>query len=150
MPKIYDNIDSKFSEGLLSHIATANRVDYCVGYFNLRGWKTVCENVTHLAGANVVENEQSVTRYARLLVGMTKTHKEELLEEFAAPGELTVDNDKANNYRKRLVKEFAEQLTIGTPTQSDEITLQKLLQQLKDGKVTVKLSSNINFTQNCI
>jgi hypothetical protein len=39
MPKIYDNIQRKSSEGLLTHISTANRVDYCVGYFNL-----LCQN----------------------------------------------------------------------------------------------------------
>jgi superfamily II DNA or RNA helicase len=139
MPKIYDNIQHKFSEGLLSHIATADRVDYCVGYFNLRGWRTVCDSVSALPGASVIESGQTVTRYVRLLVGMTKTHKEEVLEEFADPEELSIDNEKANNYRKRLAHEFAEQLTIGIPTQNDEMTLQKLLWQLEDGKVVVKL-----------
>lgn len=139
MPKIYDNIHRKFSEGLLTHISTANRVDYCVGYFNLRGWRTVCDSVSTLMGSEVVENGQTVIRYARLLVGMTKTHKDEILEGFAAPDDLVIDNERANNYRKRLAREFAEQLTLGIPTQSDEITLQKLLQHLKCGKVVVKL-----------
>jgi len=39
MPRIYDNIDFRFEHGILEHLYVANRVDYCVGYFNLRGWR---------------------------------------------------------------------------------------------------------------
>ena len=51
MPKIYDNINQKFSEGLIGHLQGANRVDYCAGYFNLRGWKAVSAGVDALHGA---------------------------------------------------------------------------------------------------
>jgi len=139
MPKIYDNIDLKFSQGLQAHIATANRVDYCVGYFNLRGWNTICDNVSELPGEIINENGQTVRRYARLLIGMTKTPKEEFLEEFADPEELNIDNKKANNLRKRLAREFETQLASVRPTQTDEITLKKLLKQCKEGRVVVKL-----------
>ena len=43
MSKIFDNIETKFEEGL--HAIPTNvgvvRADFCVGYFNLRGRKQV-------------------------------------------------------------------------------------------------------------
>jgi ribosomal protein L21 len=139
MPKIYDNIQKQFSEGLVGHLQTAKRVDYCAGYFNLRGWRTVSNGVDALNGAVVVENNKEIMRYCRLLVGMGKTPKQEIVEEFADPTRLSIDNQRANEMRKRLAIEFAEQLTIGTPTLEDEQTLQKLLEQLKNERLAVKL-----------
>jgi superfamily II DNA or RNA helicase len=139
MPKIYDNIENQFSVGLAEHLANASRVDYCVGYFNLRGWNMVCDAVNKLPGAMIKEKDSSFYRHCRLLIGMTKTPREELLDEFSDPDELLMDNEKANRYRKKLAAEFAEQLTYGLPTQADELTLQVLLEQLNTGKVTVKL-----------
>ena len=39
MARIYDNIETKFAEGLQGIITNVGvkRVDFCVGYFNLRG-----------------------------------------------------------------------------------------------------------------
>jgi len=139
MPKIYDNMENKFSIGLSEHITNATRVDYCVGYFNLRGWKMVCDGINKLAGDNVIEKDNTVFRYCRLLVGMTKTPREELFEQFSNPENILMDNDKANRYRKKLAAEFIEQLTYGTPTQADENALQALLGQLKTGRLVVKL-----------
>ena len=139
MPIIFDNIENKFADGLSRHIDSANRVDYCVGYFNLRGWRMMSDKIDVLSGANVREGNTDILRYCRLMVGMTKSPREELFDEFTDPDDLRVDNDKANRSRKKLAIEFAEQLTIGLPTQSDEITLKKLLGQLKSGKVVVKL-----------
>jgi len=127
VPKIYDNIELKFETGLLSHLNDADSVDYCVGYFNLRGWRSVCDKIDDLKGA------------CRLLVGMLKSPKELIREEFENPDNLMIDNEKANNYKKELALEFAEQLTIGSPTQQDENVLQMLLSQLKAGKVVIKL-----------
>ena len=141
MPKIFDNIENEFSVGLSEHLRAASRVDYCVGYFNLRGWKMVCDNISNLRGAVVNENGKDVVRHCRLLIGMTRAPKEELKEEFADvdPEELLIDNEKASKYKKKLAIEFAEQLTYGTPTKADEQTLKTLLEQLKTGKVIVKL-----------
>jgi len=139
MPKIYDNINQNFSEGLIGHLQGANRVDYCAGYFNLRGWKAVCADIDKLPGSVVREENTDHTRYCRLLVGMSKTPKQEIIEEFATPDVLSIDNQRANEIRKKLAVEFAEQLTIGTPTTNDEATLQKLLEQLKNGRLVVKL-----------
>ncbi len=43
MARIYDNIETKFTQGLQGIITNAGvkRVDFCVGYFNLRGWEKI-------------------------------------------------------------------------------------------------------------
>lgn len=52
MARIYDNIETKFAEGLQGIITNAGvkRVDFCVGYFNLRGWNLVVDQVDTLPG----------------------------------------------------------------------------------------------------
>ena len=90
MPKIYDNINLKFSKGLIEHLHDADRADYCAGYFNLRGWKSVSSGVDALHGAEVHEGNSDYTRYCRLLIGMGKTPKQEIIEEFADPDSLSV------------------------------------------------------------
>ena len=47
MARIYDNIEQKFEAGLNNIITSPNvkRVDFCVGYFNLRGWKLIVDQV---------------------------------------------------------------------------------------------------------
>jgi hypothetical protein len=39
LPKIFDNIDGNTLSGALNKTLTgAKRADFCIGYFNLRGW----------------------------------------------------------------------------------------------------------------
>ncbi|MDR1741074.1 MAG: phospholipase D-like domain-containing protein [Synergistaceae bacterium] len=139
MPTIYDNIEHQFSDGFSKHMDGACRLDCCVGYFNLRGWGMAFDAVDKLTGASVQEGEQRPLRYCRLLVGMTKTPREEIIEEFSDPDDLRIDGAKANMRRRDLAAQLAEQLTYGNPTQADENTLKTLLRQLKSGRVVVKL-----------
>ncbi|MDR2692819.1 MAG: phospholipase D-like domain-containing protein [Chitinispirillales bacterium] len=139
MPKIYDNIDLSFESGLLEHLKAADRVDYCAGYFNLRGWRSVCGHIDTLKGMDVDENGAARRRYCRLLIGMLKSPKELLRNEFENADGLLMDNDGANKRRKELALELADQLTVGTPSQQDEAVLRKLLEQLKSERVAVKL-----------
>ena len=138
MPTIFDNIEKKFSEGVLNHIENAKRVDYCVGYFNIRGWKTVSDKIDELEGDLVKENGKDVTRYCRLLVGMQKNPFDSLLDELNPDG-VFIDNEKAAKMKRKLAEDFKRQLEIGTPTNEDEYTIKKLVAQLKSGRVVVKL-----------
>ncbi len=50
-----------------------------------------------------------------------------------------MDNQSAIRLKRKLAEEFRDQLTIGVPTNKDEIGLRKLAAQIKAGKVVVKL-----------
>ena len=72
MPKIYDNIEHHLTSGLNETLEVSHRTDFCVGYFNLRGWKEVSDKIERMAGVNVTEGGEEVHRICRLLVGMQK------------------------------------------------------------------------------
>ena len=52
MGRIFDNIEVKFTEGLQGIINNVGvkRVDFCVGYFNLRGWDLIVNQIDDLSG----------------------------------------------------------------------------------------------------
>lgn len=131
MPKIFDNIESFLTKGLSDSLEVSHRSDFCVGYFNLRGWKEVADKIDLFSGKG--------DEKCRLLVGMHKQPEELLREFFSSDGIDDIDNQKANNIKKELAKKFREQLTIGIPTEEDERGLRKLVKQIKEGKVVVKL-----------
>ena len=139
MPKIYDNIVNQLTKGLNKTLEVSSRADFCVGYFNLRGWKEVADKIEQLPGAEIEEGQESITRICRLLVGMQKMPVDILREYFNRDEDYLIDNQEVNKLKKQLAQEFKEQLTIGTPTEVDEIALQMLSRQMKEGKVVVKL-----------
>jgi superfamily II DNA or RNA helicase len=139
MPKIYDNIDNHLTNGLNETLGLSHRTDFCVGYFNLRGWKEVADKIDSLSGAPVTEGSEEVHRTCRLLIGMQKMPVDILKEYFYKAEDHIIDQAEAVKLKKRLAQEFKEQLTIGTPTEADERALRKLSQQMKDKKVVVKL-----------
>jgi len=132
MPRIFDNIEQKLLPALKDNLEVSERADFCVGYFNLRGWKQIdsyIENWTGLDG-----------RCCRLLVGMQKLPEDELrasLSMIAEEGGM--DNQTALRLKKRLAEEFRNQLASGVPTNADEVGLRRLAAQIKAGKVAVKL-----------
>ncbi len=139
MPKIYDNIEHNLVEGLTETLEVSKRADCCVGYFNLRGWKEVADYIEMLPGEQVVEGKDEHHRICRLLVGMQKLPVDFLRDYFRTDNEYVLDQSEALKLKKRLAQEFKEQLTIGTPTDTDELALRKLSRQMREEKVAVKL-----------
>jgi len=140
MPIIFDNIENKLTEGLNKTLSNSKRADFCIGYFNLRGWRQLYEQIDNLSGDCLPEEYDDENKYfCRLLIGMQRLPIEILEEYFSKDENNKLDNSRANDYKKKLAKELREQLTIGTPNNYDEIALRKLATQLKSGKVKVKL-----------
>jgi superfamily II DNA or RNA helicase len=132
MPRIFDNIEADLLPALRQTLAVSNRSDFCVGYFNLRGWKAIDAYVEAWAGGD--------GQQCRLLVGMQRLPQEELRLAFSlTQGHDQLDNQTALRLKKKLAQEFRDQLTFGGPTNSDEAGLRRLAAQLKAGKVVVKL-----------
>ena len=132
MPRIFDNISQHLLTALCETLEVANRADFCVGYFNLRGWKEVCPSVENWPGGE--------GNCCRLLVGMQRPPE----EEFRAAMSLIkrkepIDNQTALRLKKKLAEEFRDQLAIGLPSDQDEIGLRRLAQQIKTKKLVVKL-----------
>ena len=132
MPRIFDNMQQKLLPELRDTLDVAIRADFCVGYVNLRGWRSIEDKIEKLAGT---ENAR-----CRLLVGMQTLPKDELQNLLS----LSSKDDRisfieVNKIKRRYVEEFRSQLTFGAPNNQDEAALRRLSTQLKAGKVTVKL-----------
>ena len=132
MPIIYDNIENKLGPALTTSLGVTECADFCVGYFNLRGWRLLDEKIDRWFGGE--------GHCCRLLVGMQQTPSEELLayfEDSAKAGRVTPE--MVLRYKAELALEFRRQLVIGTPTNEDETGLRRLATQLKAKKVIVRL-----------
>jgi hypothetical protein len=131
MPRIFDNIEQDLLPALRETLAVSEHADFCVGYFNLRGWGKVDEFIEKWGGG---------TNRCRLLVGMQKLPEEELREAFSLSGDAkAIDSQKVVQLKKQCAEEFRKQLMVGAPTSADEATLQRLASQIKAKKVVVKL-----------
>lgn len=131
MPRVFDNIEQELLSALLDTLDVSYRADFCVGYFNLRGWKLLSKNIEEWSGNN---------ECCRLLVGMQRLPHDELRETLSlSASPKGIDNQTALRLKKRLAEEFRQQLELGAPTNEDEIALRKLAAQIREGKVIVKL-----------
>ena len=140
MARIYDNINIKFTDGLRGIIENigVKRVDFCVGYFNLRGWNLIVEQVDKLPGDYVYEDNKRKTRYCRLLIGMHRPN-EDLIRGLYSRQEIMPDAEYVQHCKQQIAQDFRNQLLLGLPSNADERTLRRLSAQLKAGKVCVKL-----------
>ena len=132
MPRIFDNIEQSLLPALGDTLKVSERADFCVGYFNLRGWRKIDAFIELWSGG-----EGSC---ARLLVGMQALPQDELrtaLSPVQGPGNL--DLQTANRLKRRMAEDFRQQLTFGVPTDADELGLRRLSAQIKAKQVVVKL-----------
>jgi hypothetical protein len=119
MPRIFDNIDQQLLPALCQTIDLSERADFCVGYFNLRGWKQLDGYIDRWSGGE--------GHCCRLLVGMQCLPQDELRDALRLiRADEGIDNQTALRLKKRLAEEFRMQLTIGAPSNEDERGLRQL------------------------
>lgn len=135
MPEIFDNINQYLGEDLKKNLKGAERADFCIGYFNLRGWSQLSKHVDKLSGDNT-ENPE-----CRILLGMYADDESEkrIKELYSGKEQSKIDLGKAVKLKKELARNLRDQLTYGIPSKRDERNLQKLAKQLRSGKIRVKL-----------
>ena len=131
MPRIFDNIEQNLLPALQKTLKVSERADFCVGYFNLRGWRHLAEYVDKWAGGD--------GHCCRLLVGMHVAPSDALRQALRSGEEELTDNKTANREKRRIADEFRRQLMFGTPSNADEANLRKLSRQLRAQKLFVKV-----------
>ncbi len=132
MPRIFDNIDAQLLPALRGTLKTAHRADFCVGYFNLRGWDGVAPDIEAWPG---VDGD-----CCRVLVGMQRLPQDELRHAFSlTASDGGVDQQTVLRLSKQVAEEFRAQLTVGAPTNRDEAGLRRLCRQIRERKVEIKL-----------
>jgi PLD-like domain/SNF2-related domain len=132
MPRIFDNIQLQLLPALQETLCVSQRADFCVGYFNLRGWKLVDQLIEKWPGGD--------GSCCRLLIGMQALPEEELRAALSlARDDAGIDAQTAVRLKMRMAQELRDQLTIGAPNNDDEAGLRRLSAQLKARKLVVKL-----------
>ena len=123
MPRIFDNISLSLLPALQETLDVSYRADFCVGYFNLRGWRAL---------ASCVDSWSNPGDQCRILVGMQRLPHDELRASLSLlEGKPGIDNQAALRLKKDLAEQVRQQLTIGAPTNEDEGALRRLASQLR-------------------
>lgn len=132
MPQIFDNIEKHLLPSLSEAMGLCERADFCVGYFNLRGWRKIDSLVEDWDGGD--------GHCCRLLVGMQQMPQEQLRSALSLlhDGD-EIDQATAIVLKKKLAQDFRDQLTVGIPTNEDEAGLRRLAAQITSNKLVVKL-----------
>jgi len=132
MPRIFDNIEQSLLPALRETLGISQRADYCVGYFNLRGWRQLDSLVEQWPGGE--------GNCCRLLVGMQQKPQDQLRATMSlCSQQQDIDQVTAVTLKRKLAQEFRDQLTFGVPTNEDEAGLRRLARQLASKKLVVKL-----------
>ena len=101
MPRIFDNIETSLLPALQSSLEVAERADFCVGYFNLRGWRNISDYVDRWHGG--------LGNCCLLLVGMHVNPTDELRQvlRYQQDGdEESIDNQSAIRAKRNIAEEF--------------------------------------------
>jgi len=132
LPRVFDNIEADLLPALRQTLKLSERGDFCVGYFNLRGWKSIDDLISAWPGGDGGQ--------CRLLVGMQRLPQDELQGGLGVrTDEPALDNQTALRLKRKLAEEFRVQLTLGMPNNADKAGLRRLAIQLKSKQVTVRL-----------
>jgi hypothetical protein len=132
VPRIFDNIEQGLLPALRDTLVLSDHSDFCVGYFNLRGWRTIDDLIEKWPGGS--------GRQCRLLVGMQRLPQDDLRTALSlTQDDGQLDNQTALRLKRKLAEEFRDQLAIGVPSNADEEGLRRLAKQLKANKLVVKL-----------
>lgn len=132
MPRIFDNIEQHLLPSIRDTLKISQRADFCVGFFNLRGWKKIDDLIELFTG--------SEDNCCRLLVGMNKLPSEELAEALnITDGENLIGNKEKLIFKQKAAKQFRMQLSLGAPDNEDEVGLKNLAKQIRHKKVQIKL-----------
>ena len=132
MPRIFDNIENDLLPALQDVLNEADRGDFCVGYFNLRGWRDLFPYVDRWEGGE--------GKCCRLMIGMQVSPSEELRQSLRVGKQHDgLDNLTASREKRRVAQEFRRQMTIGVPSNTDERTLRHLARQIHEKRLVVKV-----------
>ena len=97
MPRIFDNIELELLPALRQTLEISERSDFCVGYFNLRGWKSIDALIEKWTGG--------AGQQCRLIVGMQRLPQDELREAYSL---LPHDDQMSNQAVIRLKRGLAQ------------------------------------------
>src|SRR6266516_659681 len=131
MPRIFDNIEQKLIDGLKSTLKISERADFCVGYFNLRGWRFIEELMESWRGGD--------EGCCRLMIGMQDKPEDEFRRLFSLRETQGIDQATAVRLTTRIAQNFREQLLVGAPSEKDLEGLRRLSEQLRAKRLVVKL-----------
>jgi superfamily II DNA or RNA helicase len=131
MPRIFDNIEHTLIDALRETLKISERADFCVGYFNLRGWRHIDELMEQWQGG-----EQAC---CRLMIGMQEKPEDEMRRVFSLRRDQGMDQATVVRLKKRVAQDFRAQLLVGAPSNADEEGLRRLSAQLRAGRLIVKL-----------
>lgn len=134
MSRIIDNGEVTLVSALSELLPHATAFDACVGYFNLRGWRSLRDAVGQM------RSDEATRPPVRLLVGMATSPAialREALERKPQPMDLATADARARD----SVLAFANQLVWGLPNKQDEQGLRQLKRDLESGLLKVKFAA---------
>jgi len=95
VPRIFDNIETSLLPALRETLELSNHAEFCVGFFNLRGWKQLDSHIEKWSGGE--------GHCCRLLVGMNRLPQDELRQSMSLSGDNSgIDNQAPLRLKKRL------------------------------------------------